>query len=61
MLQTLKGVQKGVEETQIPNYTVSQRMRKSAKETKSRINFLQRRNILSFRDTLRKSMTRAVR
>ena len=61
MLQTLNGLQKGVEETLIPNYTVSQKMRKSAKETKSRINFLQKRNILSFRDTLSKSMTRAVR
>ena len=61
ILQTLKGLQKGVEETLIPNYTVTEKMRKSAKGTKSRINFLQKRNILSFRDILSKSMTRAVR
>ena len=61
ILQTLKGLQKGVVETLIPNYTVSQKLRKSAKETKSRINFLRKRNILSFRDILSKSMTRAVR
>ena len=47
ILQTLKGLQKGVEETLIPNYTVTEKMRK--------------RNILSFRDILGKSMTRAVR